>query len=448
MTRPMFAAGVLSAGVRHFVAVAAVLAVAAFVFVCTEAPVNPPIRSDGYSYYVYLPATFLYGDPSLEALSRDWFDGAFPDFTDIRRWPGTGRWVNPHPIGVAVLMAPFFAAAHALSWWSNFPRDGFSFYYQYAAGLAGLAYFIAGLAIVRSLLRTHFSDGVVLATLVCLTWGTNLFHYGVYDAAFSHAFSFFLIAAWMAIVERWWDEATLARSIAAGATAALIVLARHTNAIFLLLLPMYDLPAVARAFKPAHGHAGSPEGLRYGRVQSIAIVGLTMIVGLLPQLAIYRYATGRWFVSPYGALGMSFTFGSPHVLGVLFWLPKGLFFWSPVLLLAVVGAFVSRGWTRRFLPGAAVIFAVDAYLIASWRDWQFGGSFGHRGFTDGLALAAPFLASAFEWTASRRRIKVAVAVCAALAVALSVAQMVQYWMGVLPISDITWDRYRALFLRF
>ena len=33
------------------------------------------------------------------------------------------------------------------------------------------------------------------------------------------------------------------------------------------------------------------------------------------------------------------------------------------------------------------------------------------------------------------------------AVALSLVQMFQYWNGVLPMSDTTWDRYREIFLR-
>ena len=45
------------------------------------------------------------------------------------------------------------------------------------AGAAGIAYLLAGLAVLRRMLRRHFSDGVVLATLVAITWGTNLFHY-------------------------------------------------------------------------------------------------------------------------------------------------------------------------------------------------------------------------------------------------------------------------------
>ena len=39
-------------------------------------------------------------------------------------------------------------------------------------------------------------------------------------------------------------------------------------------------------------------------------------------------------------------------------------------------------------------------------------------------------------------------VAVALATALSIVQMLQYWMHVWPTRDITWDQYRSLFLTF
>ena len=180
-----------SVAVRHFIAATAFIALIAYAVLYGRVDGKAPIQSDGYSYYVYLPSWFIYKDISLEALANDWYGGTYPSFTGLRRWPSTGRWMNLHPIGTAILEAPFFAAADALSWWSNLPRDGFSLYYEHAAGLAGLAYFVGGLAFLRRLLMHHFTNGVVLATLVCITWGTNLFHYGVFDATFSHAFAFF-----------------------------------------------------------------------------------------------------------------------------------------------------------------------------------------------------------------------------------------------------------------
>jgi len=192
-------------GVRHFVAATAVIAVFAYLWVFSRLG-YAPIHSDGYSYYVYLPSWVIYRDVTMEALARDWYGGTYPGFTGILRWPTTGLWVNLHPIGTAILMAPFFVAGDLLSLWSNLPRDGFSLYYEHAAGAAGIAYLLAGLAALRRILRRHFSDGVVLATLVAITWGTNLFHYGVFDGTFSHVFAFFLLCCWILIVERWWEQ--------------------------------------------------------------------------------------------------------------------------------------------------------------------------------------------------------------------------------------------------
>ena len=417
-------------GVRHFVAAVAVLAIAAYVTIYARGWADEPIRSDGYSYYLYLPSTFIYHDLTLNAVARDWYDGSFPPFAAIRRWPSTGRWLDAVPIGVAAMMLPFFVVADGLTSWSNFPRDGFSFYYQHAAGLAGLTYALVGLALVRGLLRKHFGDAVVLATLVTLTFGTNLFHYATFDATFSHAFSFCLVAAWMVLIERWREQPSTLRSIALGAVAAGIVLTRNVNAAFLLLLP-------ARCWREL-----------WPRRRALALAAVVGAACLLPQAALYRFITGSWWVNSYGLLGNSFDFTAPRVGSVLFSTQKGLFFWSPVLALAVVGALVARRWPSSLVAATALIFALQVYIVASWSEWQLGGSFGHRAFTDGFALVAPLLASTFDWAASRPRARLAIAMFATVTVLLSIAQMTQYWFGVLPYADITWSQYRTLFLRF
>ena len=440
-TMPNATAGRLTAmGVRHFVAITGVLALVCYVAIYTRPDARLPLRSDGYSYYVYLPSWLLYRDVTLEALARDWYGGTYPPFTAIVRWAGTGRWVNPHPIGTAILMAPWFAAGHGLTRWSNLPPDGFSLYYQHAAGLAGVAYFLAGLAVLRQTLARHFSNGVVLATLVAITWGTNLFHYGVFDSTFSHVYSFFLICVFIELTEHWWAAPTLGCTWGLGLTAALIGLARHTNAIVLLILPLYGVTAWRDVRPRAVG--------LWQRRSSVAIMAGVAILGVLPQWAIYKQATGSWLFFPYGGLDVGFTFRSPHLMGVLFSTQKGVFFWSPALLLAVVGMAAARGWARNLVVPGAIVLVLDTYLIASWRDWQFGGSYGHRGFTDTFGLLAVFLAASFAWTAERPRRVRFVAAGAACAVALSIIQMLQYWGGILPIANTTWAQYRALFLRF
>ena len=135
---------------------------------------------------------------------------------------------------------------------------------------------------------------------------------------------------------------------------------------------------------------------------------------------------------------------------MLFSVQKGLFFWSPVLLLACAGLVYlcrTRHPARAFVAGPLLFLIVNTYLIASWWDWQFGGSFGHRGFTDALPVFAIGLAGFYTWSARRMLTTIATAAVAGCAVTLSVFQMLQYWNGVLPFSDTTWEQYRAIFLR-
>jgi hypothetical protein len=424
---------------RHFVLGVAVIGLLATISVQAFHLSAGVFRSDGYSYYVYLPAWFLYGDPTLAAVADDCCGGTFPEFTGIRRWPATGRWVNPHPIGVAIQMAPFFAVAHLLTRWSNVSPDGFTLYYQQVVGLAGLGALLGGLAALRALLSRHFSIGVVLATLVAVTWGTNAFHYGVFDSTFSHAFSFGLTATLLLLTDDWWDVPSWRTSGLLGVVAALIVLTRHTNALFLLIVPLYGVVT----FDSVRSNLAE----LWRRRVKVAAMGVTAAVLIIPQLALYKSATGRWFVSGYEQLG-GFTFGSPHLWGVLFSVQKGLFFWSPVLLLAVAGMAVARGFARRLRAPAILIFLINTWLIASWFDWQFGGSFGHRGFTDGLPVLAVFLAAFFDRVSQHPKLVPIVASVTALTVALSVAQMTQYWLHILPIANTTWEQYRELFLRF
>jgi membrane-bound metal-dependent hydrolase YbcI (DUF457 family) len=106
------------------------------------------------------------------------------------------------------------------------------------------------------------------------------------------------------------------------------------------------------------------------------------------------------------------------------------------------------GVARDIRIGAVVALAVNTYLIAAFSDWQFAASYGHRAFTDALAIFAVFLASFFEWTSGRPRARLLVAVFTALAVALSIVQMIQYWLRIIPMWDTTWNQYVHLFLRF
>jgi hypothetical protein len=355
------------------------------------------------------------------------------------RWPRTHRWVNVHPIGEAIMIAPFFGIAHLLTRWTNLEADGYTPYYQHAAGLAGTFYVVFGLWCLRRLLRRHFTRGVTDATLATLLLGTSLFHYGTFDSTWSHAFSFALFSLLLDLADRWSLERG---ALAIGILSGLIVLVRHTN----VMIPVAVVGTLALSSEssgvldqPSRAFRLQPERLRF----AFTAAAVAAIV-VLPQLLLYESATHRWFVTSYGSLG--FTFTSPHLAGVLVSPRRGLFFWAPVLLLAAAGLFLTPPSLRRWLPATAAILAFHTYVLASWVVWEFGASYGHRGFVDVYPLFAIGLASFYATLAPRPVLRHAVATLVILLCALSMFQMLQYWHGVLPMTDITWPRYKSVFL--
>ena len=65
-----------------------------------------------------------------------------------------------------------------------------------------------------------------------------------------------------------------------------------------------------------------------------------------------------------------------------------------------------------------------------------------------LPLLASPLGSTFAWLAQRPvAVRWAAAAVCVSGVFLSVFQMLQYWLRIIPFSDTTWEQYRDAFLR-
>src|SRR6185295_8531076 len=104
---------------------------------------------------------------------------------------------------------------------------------------------------------------------------------------------------------------------------------------------------------------------RRGALLTMAVVTACVVA---PQLAYYKWVTNQWIVNPYALNGMGFTFATPHLFGVLFSTQRGLFFWSPVLLMSIAGMVVARDWSLDVLRSAAMVLVLNAWLIASWME--------------------------------------------------------------------------------
>jgi hypothetical protein len=404
---------------------------------------EPPIRSDGVSYYVYLPAILLDHDVTMRRTAARSFGGNPTEIATVMLVPttsGTTRPLDAHSIGVAVLMLPFFAVGHLLAILTGARRNGFSWPYQAADSASGLVYVLLGLAVMASVLGRWFTRQTVIVTTLAIALGAAVFQYATYDASYSHGYSFFLVALAMRLTLSVWDRPRLANAVALGGTLGLVGLVRPTNLVVVVFCALVgverfgDIPKRARSL------------LRH--FDLIAIGGGILILVLLPEFVYLYLVTGNPFTNPYEATPNEyFTFLHPHLFGVLFSVRKGLFFWTPLLILAVAGLPFLRRTARPVLVPAVLYLVVMTWIVSSWTLWWYGGSFGMRALIDAMPVFALGLAALYEsarGVLARRGLNIAIA----LTTLLALHGMLTYWLKAIPYDQVTLSEYLHSFLHY
>ncbi len=371
------------------------------------------IWSDAEGYYLYLPATFVYGSWQV------WDGTTGLEMLSCCAVSESKLVKTRYTYGVAAMQMPFFLAAHAyasafLGKGTQPPADyesqdpnpstrglyhrkynpargqatGFSDAYGLALVISAAFYATLGLGLVRTVLRRHFSNVVASATTVLLFFGTNLYYYTVYEGGMSHVYSFCLFAGFIWLLQRWMDRATWGLSLGLGAILALIFLIRPTNVIIALLLLLWEVYSL-RDLRDR-----LPQWVKMWP-HFLAMAGIALLL-VLPQLLYWQHAFGERVVWSYEGEGFS-NATHPKILPVLFSYQNGLFLYTPIMLLAVAG--LVMGWRRRKVSAAGILllFLTATYIFASWWAWWFGGAFGHRCYVEFYAVMALPLALVVQW---------------------------------------------------
>ena len=176
-------------------------------------------------------------------------------------------------------------------------------------------------------------------------------------------------------------------------------------------------------------------------------------VTIIPQLLYWHTATGHWFVYSYGS-NEPFYWLSPQIGNFLFSVRKGLFFWSPLLLLSMVGIVLAYRKRQQLYTGLVVFFAVIVYVSSAWWSWYYGGSYGQRVAVDFMCLFTIFTAyvlSGLEtWkqrenrTGGYKAAAVAVYGYCTVCIAWNMICMMAYWYRVLPSDMADWGTIRDI----
>lgn len=411
-------------------------------FVLTLPLVTPRIRAaDEIEYYSSLRSLVLDGDLEFGNEYQHFYDrdpGGLAGFKETfldRREPNSGRHINFAPMGAALLWAPFFLAAHAgasiaRALGSSVAADGFSWPYLAAVSFASALYAFLGLLLTHDMLVRHgrFRDLEASLAVAAVWLATPVLYYMTIAPGFGHAPSLFAVAllTWLFLRAAARPDATVRDYLLVGLAGGLAGCVREQDVLF-LAMPAGFL--AWSAVRRGSWGASLARGIALGTGAALA---------LLPQLVAYRSLTGAWGPSQLVTRKMSFS--SPHLLAVLFDPGHGLFLWSPVLLLAVLGLgalCTARREATLTLLGLGLLLQV--WINGSIESWHMAGAFGSRRFVAATPMFAFGLAAVLAVVVGRAG-RTAAATLVALFAWWNLSLMAQFGLRLMDRQQLEWPR--------
>lgn len=410
------------------------LLLSATTLLTTSGQTTPFIHADGEGYYLFLPATFIYHDLTMQwtqplrtSHPRVLTPNPASDGLNVYR---PGVYLEKYTIGMAILWLPFFLAAHTLALLTSHPATGFTAWYQASIGFAAAIFGSLGCMMIYKILRQHFSAKVSFFTVLTLLLGTDLLSYATFDGSFTHIYSLFLIASLLYVTPRWYGKPTYRTSLLLACILALTVLVRQTNILIVIVPLLWNVTS----------RAGLRQRLTWlwrQRAKLALMAGAGLILAL-PQLLYWHYITGHWLI--YSYQGESFNFLHPQIINILFSTDRGVFFWAPVLLLFLGGLALLRRHLTEWSTALYVFLPIWLWVISSWYSWQFGDGYGHRAFIDMFPLLALALATAYS-RIRRPVTRKAVTIFVVLCIIANVFMTYQYWIAGLAGGGTTLHGY-------
>lgn len=332
------------------------------------------ITSDGGGYYAYLPQYFIYKTEHFE----------FAHFIE-KKYPGGKFFQGISPkkekefqdkyfIGTAICISPFFWINHQLTKVFGGEADGYSISYQFSVFAAALAFWLLGALSLLSLLQKfQIFRSAILIGIIGLTFGTNLNYYIVYDPSFSHVYTFGLVAFFLLKVKCYAENPSKKDLIWLFFLLGLITIIRPTNLMVVFIIPF---------FFQSFNQLWSQIKNIFSAQKLALLIGISIFCFLIfLQFWNIHSQHGIWQFNAYNTEGFDFL-SNPKIPEVLFGFRKGLFIYSPFLLLIFPALWFLYRSNRFSFIWFMAFSLLYIYLLSSWWCWYYGGSMGMRAMID------------------------------------------------------------------
>ncbi|MGQ8337675.1 hypothetical protein ACUNWD_14090 [Sunxiuqinia sp. A32] len=415
---------------------AEIIIILIFFFVGTNF-VDKTITGDGVGYYEYLPSIFIYHD-FVRIHNTDEENQKFNDRTSHYGFYGeqAGHYVNRYACGTALLQSPFFLYAWLSTDMQGDYEDGYQKRFHRSIYFAAVFYLFLSLVFLRRLLLLFdIKWFAILLSQVLLLFGTSVTQYGVSNAAFSHVYSLFAIAAFLYFSKVYFKSNSRKAFLLACLFLGLIILLRQINGMIIFFLPFISgswsnfKESFIRIFKDS-------------KLLKKSITLCTSVVSI--QLLAWYLQTGKLVL--YSYQGYGFNWFHPEMINILFSYRKGLFIYTPILLVSAIGLsflinrkryFEAFSWTGYFL--------LLTYVLSSWCYWYYGGSYGLRAYIEYYPIFFILLSVLIDW--AKYYMKVIFVLIALLTIPLNLVQTYQYRQYILHASEMNKKNYWKIFLK-
>lgn len=393
------------------------------------------IAYDVISYYGYLPATFIYGDVTLQEPNEKY--DAYRHTFWYNKTPD-GRKVFKTSLGLSVLYSPFFLASHAYVKATGGMDNGFSSPYQFGIAMSSLFYFIIGLLFLRKILLQFYDKKISALVLLLIGLGTNLYHYVVIGPGYAHNYLFCLIAVGIFLLLKWYKNPNYLLSIGLGFIFGLIVLIRPTLillVLFILLLGVADRKSLQARITFFVSH-----------YQKVLLAMFFAVVVWIPQFLYWKAATGDYMYYSYNEEG--FFWSDPKLLEVLFSFRNGWLLYTPIMVFSILGIVWMIRKKHPWGWATLVLIVPYLYVLSCWWNWWFGGSYGYRSMIDLypiLAVALGFFIQ--QLFAQKKWLRISGVSVLFVLMLFNIFQMRQAHEGLIHHDGMTREAYTKIFLK-
>jgi hypothetical protein len=302
--------------------------------------------------------------------------------------------------------------------------------------LAAIFYLMVALFFLNRILKYYqVPDKYRAIVLTAITFGTNIFYYTVVESGMSHIYSLAFFSAFIHFTILFFENKKTKYIYILAAITGMIILIRPVNGIILFSTPFL-----------AQNKKQFISGLSFLLRHKTTLI-LSLVIGLsIPfiQLILYKISTGSFFV--YSYINEGFDFLDPHMFDFLFSYKKGLFLYTPLLLIGLFGIYYFWKQSRFKYYSYLLFIILVIYVLSSWTNWWYGGSFSSRAFLEYIPFVAIPMGTMLQQIKTKGQRIIFIGLITIFIVFCQI-QTYQYRYYQIHWEDMTKEKYWDVFLR-